>query len=369
MERIQKCTVFLVILLCSVTMAAGQLWATEPPAGEDGTMTVGGHTFQMSSSRFDSEYSSAFRDALDNARTRFSEAPISFLGSRITQSTEVNPGGIFQQVTTGGSSQRIPVFGATGNISNPTAGQTVSVSGRLMQYQAAQGTQPARWTDITDRGARVTGISCEVRIGSATVSVPVVNSKPTTAPGEGDPGRVMFRGMVYEYQPGTGGAAGCWQNITYERVPAASVAEGSYEQTIMVGGEEVQAGLAAQVPATHGSEYVVVGSQVYQWSETSNKYEAVKAGDGEGANPSIVSGSVTATVQLPNGSQATDVPVVSQLPAAAGAEDGDICVFADGNRTSVYTFDKEAGSWQRSIATLSVGAQIVGDSMSADVTI
>ncbi|HUM61256.1 MAG TPA: hypothetical protein PLA31_07450 [Clostridia bacterium] len=370
MERIQKCTVFLVILLCSVTMAAGQLWATEPSAGEtDGTMTVGGHTFQMPSSRFDSEYSSAFRDALDNARTRFSEMPLSFVGSRITQSTEVNPGGIFQQVTIGGSSQRVPVVGATGDISNPTAGQTFSVGGRLMQYQAAQGTQPAGWIDITDKGARVTGISCDVRIGTATVSVPVVDSRPTTAPGEGDPNRVIFRGMVYEYQPGTGGAAGRWENISYERVPAASVAAGSYEQTIMVGGEEVQAGLAAQVPATHGSEYVVVGSQVYRWSATSNKYEVVQTGDGEGANPRIVSGSVTATVQLPGGSEATDVPVVSQVPAATGFDDGDMCVVQDGNRTSVYIFDEEAGSWQRSIATFTVGAQIDRDTMSADVTI
>jgi hypothetical protein len=63
--------------------------------------------------------------------------------------------------------------------------------------------------------------------------------------------------------------------------------------------------------------------------------------------------------------------VVSQLPAATGADDGDACVLVDAGtgRTAVYIFDESAGNWERSIATFAVGARIDRASASADVTI
>lgn len=375
MERICRmgyCVVVSVLCLC---VCAGSAWSDgETVATEGRTITVGGRSFEVPASRVSSEPSAAFEAALADLKSRFADhAPLSIVGSRITDNTAITPGSITRAVTDNGRTQRISIAGSTADVADPVAGQRVVVANALMEYRAAQGAQPAGWADITNQGARVGSVACNVTIGNSTTSVAVVgvDRKPVSAPQQGEPTTVVYRNMVYQWQAGTDGSAGQWKNITYNVVPAANVHAGSYEQAILVDGDQVRALIVTQVPAAEGSEYVVLGTQVYKWDGGSNTYNAVIAGTGEDSHPKILEGAVSATVRLSNGTEVEDVPVFGGVPSAAGADNGDICVVrnTDTGRESVYIFDAESNAWQRSIATLSLSAKIDRASMVVDVTI
>lgn len=373
MERIHRmgyCFGVLVLCLC---VCAGLARANgDTSSNPDRSITVGGRSFEVPASRLSSENSARFADALAELKSRFADhAPLSIIGSRINDSAGITPGSITRAVTDNGRTQRIQVVGSTGDIANPVAGRRVVVANALMEYRAAQGTQPAGWVDITNQGSRVGSVVCKVTIGSNTTSVAVVDRKPVNAPQQGEPTTVVYGNMVYQWQAGTDGSSGQWKNITYSLVPAADVEAGSYEQAILVEGDQVQALIVTQVPAAEGAEYVVVGTQVYKWNDASNKYVALESGTGEDSHPKILAGAVSATVRLSNGTEVEDVPVFENVPSATGADNGDLCVVRDAHtgRASVYVFDAESQTWERSRATYSLAAKIDRASMTADVTI
>ncbi|MDD4940903.1 MAG: hypothetical protein PHS64_04540 [Candidatus Omnitrophica bacterium] len=373
MERIYRMGYCAGVLVLCVCACASSAWSDEETVATEGrTITVGGRSFEVPASRVSAEPSAAFEAALADLKRRFAEhAPLSIVGSRITDNTAITPGSITRAVTDNGRTQRISIAGSTADVANPVAGQRVVVANALMEYRAAQGTQPAGWADITNQGARAGSVACNVTIGSSTTSVAVVDRKPINAPQQGEPTTVVYGNMVYQWQAGTDGSSGQWKNITYSVVPAANVQAGSYEQAILVEGDQARALIVTQVPAAEGSEYVVLGTQVYKWDDGANTYNAVIAGTGEDSHPKILEGAVSAIVRLSNGTEVEDVPVFGGVPSSAGADNGDICIVRniDTGRESVYIFDAESNAWQRSIATLSLSAKIDRASMAVDVTI
>ncbi len=377
MYRIQKLLCMVVVLFLSFSVCAGvAVCDDESPSADTRTINVGGRTFEVPASRISADnipsFSSSFQDALADMKSRFAEqVPLSVIGARINNDTAVTPGSISQAVNIANRTQRIPVVGSAADIANPVAGQRIITGGKLMEYRAAEGTQPAGWVNITSQGAAVGNVVVSVTTGNSTAPVPVVTSRPAGAPAEGEPTKVVYRNMVYEWQAGSEDHPGYWKNVTYNVVPAASVEANSHEQAILVNGEQAQALIVTQVPAAEGSEYIVMGSQVYRWDDAGNKYVAVTTGTGEDEHPKIIDGAVTATVHLSGGAEVTDVPVYSQVPAVTGAHNGDACVVVNptNGRELVYIFDSESNAWERSTASYSLSATVDRASAVADVTI